>query len=83
MLDRFDKGPKVSKSSNDEDWKKTIGTDHQFKAYRDRKKLVLKWMRLSSAGMCCLIIFLAWLQWYIPKNHREFWNTGTDGKNLL
>ena len=78
LLDRFDKGPQVSKRSDEVDWRKTIGTEEQFRAYRLRKKLVLKWMGLSAIGMCCLIIFLTWLQWYIPTKNRAFWSAGRE-----
>ena len=77
-MDRFDKGPKVLKRSDEVDWRKTIGTEEQFRAYRMRKKLVLKWMGLGAVGMCCLIIFLTWLQWYIPTKNRAFWTTGME-----
>ena len=78
LLDRFDKGPKVLKRSDEVDWRKTIGTEEQFRAYRTRKKLILKWMGLGAVAMCCLIIFLTWLQWYIPTKNRAFWTTGME-----
>ena len=76
LLDRFDKNAKVSEPK--EGSEQPIGTEEQFKAYRDRKKVLLKWMGLGTVGMCCLIIFLTWLQWYIPTKHRAFWSTGTE-----
>ena len=76
LLDRFDKNPKISEPK--EESEEPVGTEEQFKAYRDRKKLLLKWMGLGAAGMCCLIIFLTWLQWYIPTKNRAFWKTGTE-----
>ena len=74
LLDRFDKNPKVPKSR--EDSKQPIGTEEQFKAYRLSKKLLLKKLGLSAIGMCLLIIFLSWLQWYIPTRNKAFWSTG-------
>ena len=54
------------------------GTEEQFRAYRVRKKLLLKRMWLGALGMCCLIAFLAWLQWYIPTKNRAFWSAGRE-----
>ena len=75
LLDRFDKEPQIKKR-NDEQDRNIIGTQEQFQEYRKRKKILLRRMGLGAIGMCCLIIFLAWLQWYIPEKHRAFWSTG-------
>ena len=48
----------------------------QFAAYRERKRILFKRTRLGAIGMCCLIIFLAWLQDYIPAKNRKFWSKG-------
>ena len=74
LLDRFDKEPKIKKRDAEKDRAK--GSQEQFKEYRVRKKVLLKRMGLGTIGMCCLIIFLAWLQWYIPTKNEAFWSTG-------
>ena len=33
-------------------------------------------MKYATIGMCIVIIFLAWLQDWIPIKNREFWNKG-------
>ena len=48
----------------------------QFAAYRERKTLLFKRTRIGAFGMCVLIIFLAWLQEWLPMKNRRFWNTG-------
>ena len=30
LFNRYDKGPKDSKSNEEHDWKETVGTDHQL-----------------------------------------------------
>ena len=44
----------------------------QFSAYKQRKKLLFKRMRFSAIGMCIIIIFLSWLQEWIPIKGRQF-----------
>ena len=53
------------------------GTRSQLDEYKARKKLFFKRMKLGAIAMCCLIIFLAWLQDYIPSYNKKFWSRGT------
>ena len=53
------------------------GTRSQLEEYKVRKKLLFKKMRLGAIAMCFLIIFLAWLQDYLPSYNRKFWSRGT------
>lgn len=52
------------------------GTRSQLDAYKVRKKLLFKRMQLAAFAMCLLIIFLVWLQDYIPSYNRKFWSRG-------
>ena len=79
LLDRLDKEPKVKKRNNRPSSNVT-GTQEQFTAYRTRKKLLAKRMRFGIIAMCCLIIFLAWLQYFIPTRHQAFWSTGKESE---
>ena len=33
-------------------------------------------MKLGTIVMCCIIIFLAWLQNWLPKKEKQFWSRG-------
>ena len=75
---------KASKKSSeeknsDEDPGKSIphGTRSQFDDYKLRKKLTFKRIQFGAIFMCFLIIFLAWLQDYIPSYYKKFWTRGT------
>ena len=37
-----------------------------------------KRMKYAAIGMCVIIIFLAWLQDWLPKKNQEFWNRGRE-----
>ena len=76
LLDRYDTGPKAPKSvTNDGVENIPNGSQSQFDAYRNSKKLLFKRMGFGAIGMCIIIIFLSWFQVYIPAKHREFWST--------
>ena len=70
------KNTTVPYRNEENDRNKTLGTEEQFRAYRVRKRLLLKRLKFGAIGMCCLIIFLTWLQWYIPTKNRAFWSAG-------
>ena len=73
----FDKSNE-EKSSDEEPGKNVPhGTRSQLDEYKARKKLLFKRMQFGAVAMCCLIIFLAWLQDYIPSYYRKFWTRGT------
>ena len=48
----------------------------QFNAYKKRKNLLFKRMNFGTIGMCFIIFFLVWLQDWLPKKNRHFWNRG-------
>ena len=58
------------------------GTVVQFEAYKVRKKLLFKRMGFAKIGMCISIIFLAWLQDWLPAKNRAFWSSGTRVRNF-
>ena len=65
------------KSSDEEPGKKIPhGTRSQLDEYKVRKKLLFKRMQFGAIAMCFLIIFLAWLQDYIPSYNKKFWSRG-------
>ena len=70
---------KSNKEKNSDKPGKSIphGTRSQLDEYRARKKLLFKRMKLGAIAMCFLIIFLAWLQDYIPSYNKKFWSRGT------
>ena len=47
----------------------------QLKAYKKRKKLLFRRMKFGTIGMCIMIIFLSWLQQWLPKKNRQFWSS--------
>ena len=55
----------------------------QLNAYRKRKKLLFKRMQFGTISMCIIIIFLVWLQDWLPKKNRQFWNRGTSSNFKL
>ena len=48
----------------------------QLKAYRRRKNLLFIRMKFGTILMCCTIIFLTWLQDWLPKKEKQFWSRG-------
>ena len=48
----------------------------QFDAYRSRKSLSFKRMKIATLGLCIVIVFLSWLQHWLPMKNRQFWNKG-------
>ena len=53
-----------------------IALESQLKAYKKRKKRLLKRMKLGTFLMCIFMIVLAWLQHWIPMKSREIRETG-------
>ena len=49
----------------------------QLNAYKKRKGLLFKRMKVGTIGMCIIILFLSWLQEWLPMQNRQFWNKGT------
>ena len=52
----------------------------QFLAYRKRKALLFKRMKFGTIGMCIIIIFLSWLQDWLPMKNRQFWSKGMSSR---
>ena len=48
----------------------------QLDSYKKRKKLLFKRMKIGTIGMCLIVIFLVWLQEWLPNKNRQFWNKG-------
>ena len=55
----------------------------QLEAYKKRKEILFKRMKLGMIGSCILIIFLVWSQWYFPQRNRQFWSKGLIVKIIL
>ena len=55
---------------------KLVAHFSQLKTFRRRKNLLFIRMKFGMIVMCCIIIFLAWLQDWLPKKERQFWTRG-------
>ena len=53
-----------------------IDTKSQLKAYKRRKNLLFMRMKFGTILMCIVVIFLAWLQDWLPNKNRQFWDRG-------
>ena len=77
---------RVDKSANsNKNLEKSMphGTRSQLDKYRMRKKILFKRMQLGAIAMCLLIMFLVWLQDYIPSYNRKFWSRGIGPYTLI
>ena len=48
----------------------------QLNAYRKRKNVLFERMKFATVLLCFVVIFLVWLQDWLPKKNRQFWNRG-------
>ena len=44
----------------------------QLDAYKERKRILFKRMKYGIIGCCVFIIFLSWLQYYVPAKYKRF-----------
>ena len=62
---------------------KSVAPTSQLNAYRRRKTLLFKRMKYGTISLCIIIIFLSWLQEWLPMKNRRFWNRGMRTLRLL